>query len=794
MKTFKKTVMTALLFSSLLGCGSSADSAADFVESGKALLSDGNVEKARLEFKNAIQIDPRQAEPFYQLALIDEKQQKWKGMLANLTTVERLDPTHYKAIVKLGQIYLLSGRFDTALEKANKVIEADSVNVQAWLLKASVELKQGSNNAAMSDAEHALKLDPSNIEVLSLKALILNKEGESEQALAVIDKALYIKPEHLPLIMIKLSILDEQKDFLAMEKIYREQLKVHPDDRWIAISLAKLLNSQDRYEQAKKVLEEFVSSHPEDKQAKTLLVSLVKTKEPEQAIVLLDTYIEQSPRDFTFRFAMVKLQLDNQKVTDAVASLREIQQLDPDGSDGRKAQVMLAGYELQQGNIEKSNIDVDKILVEEPENEGALLLKSRLQIINKDLDAAITNLRVLLRNNPESDQALVLIAEAYANSGSFDLADDSFREALTVNPGNTTAALSVANNLMETKSLDRTEEVLVKALETASDKEPLLQALAQVRILKKDWNGTENIVDTLRTDTTETATTHFLTGQVQQGQEKYDSAIVEYKTALSISPSMTRALQGLAVSYIQLGKTSDLVDYLNGFIVKNPELLSGYGILAKVYKQSGDVSSALLAIDRGIAKEPKWEGGYSTLASLYLEENKINDAILSYQRGIDVNKNSILLRLQQASVYESNSEFTVAKKIYEDILVINPDVIPAINNLASLLTDHFATKENISKAVQLSERFKSETEPYYLDTYAWSQTLEGNLDNAQGILERITSLAPDVAVFNYHLGALYLKQGNKLEAENYLKKAVILAGKQTDKETAKRASKLLEDI
>jgi len=794
MRAFKKTVITGLLFSALLGCGSSVDSASDFVESGKELLEEGKTQKARLEFKNAIQVDPRLAEPFYQLALIDEQEQKWKAMLANLTTVERLDPTHYDAIVKLGQIHLLGGQLDVALTKANKVIEADSSNQLAWLLRASVEMKQENYEVALDDVEHALTLDANNIESLSLKSLIFNMQGKPEKALSVIDEALKIKPDQLPLTMIKLSILEEQKNFTAMEQVYKDQLVQRPEDSWVAISLAKLLSYQDRYDEAKEVLEDFVLNHPKDKQAKILLVSLVKTKQPERAIALLDSYIEQEPKDYELRFAKVKLQLDRDQISEAVSSLEQIKKLDANGDNGRKAQVMLAGYELQQGHVEVAKKEIDNVLTLVPENEGALLLRSRIQIAEKEYDSAVTNLRIILRNNPESEQALVMIAQAYMNTGSSELADDSFRQALTVNPSNTIAALSVAGSLMQENNLDRTEEVLVKALKNAKNKEPLLQALAQVRILKKDWYGTESVVDSLRVDKKDTAFTHFLSGQIAQGQKNYDTAILEYKNALEIRPDMTRALQQLATSYMENDDKKELISYLNEFINKNPELLAGYGILASVYRESSDWDNAIATIKKGIATEPRWEGGYSTLASVYLAQNKTAETIAIYQEGIEANPNSVMLPLQKASLYERIGEFDEAKSLYEGILARNPNVEPAINNLASLLTEHYATEENIKKAVMLAERFKSATEPYYLDTYAWAQVLQGNFSKAQSVLERVVSLSPDVAVFNYHLGALYLKQGNKLEAENFLKKAAALAEKQGDILTTENTKKLLESL
>jgi tetratricopeptide (TPR) repeat protein len=123
MNNLKTISLAIVLMTGLAGCGSSADSAAGFIDSGKKLLAQDKPEKARLEFKNAIQVDPKVVESYYQLALLDEKAKSWKAMFANLSKVEQLDEKHHDAVIKLGQLYLLSGELDKALERANKVIK-----------------------------------------------------------------------------------------------------------------------------------------------------------------------------------------------------------------------------------------------------------------------------------------------------------------------------------------------------------------------------------------------------------------------------------------------------------------------------------------------------------------------------------------------------------------------------------------------------------------------------------------------------------------------------------------------
>jgi len=794
MKTLNKTIISGLLFGVLLGCGSAVDSASNFVESGKELLAEGDATKARIEFKNAIQVDPRQAEPFYQLALLDEKEQKWTAMFANLTTVVQLQPTHYKALVKLGQLHSLSGNDDIALENANIAIEADKSNLRAWLLRATVAMKQEKFESAMNDVEYVLSLDSKNMDAFSAKVIILQAIDKPKQALLVIDEALKIKPNYVPIIAVKLSILDGQKDYAALEQVFPGLLTQFPDQNWVSMSLARLLYTQGKYADAENVMESYVSAHADDIDSKLLLVSFISEKEPERAISTLDGYIEQAQdkdKNYQLRSYKASLQLGNGDIDDAIETLNLIKSLDIEGNYGRDAQVALANYDFQQGKLELALAQLQEVLTVAPEHERALILKARIEIANKDIDTAVSHLRLVLRNNPESETALILLAQSYMSSGSTELAEDSFRQALAVNPGNVTAALSVVDSLMRVNDFDSTKVVLTKALQNTTDKAPLLQTLAQIQLFENDLDSATATIDLLRVEVGDTAQTHFLSGQVFEAKSLFDSAITDYKAALAKQPDTERALQSLANSYLQLGKKEELISYIGEFVESNPSQLAGYALLSNVYLQDENWAKAIAITEQGIAIEPKWQVGYATLSAIYEVQNKTGQMISEYKRGLDNNKNSTFLRMQLASVYQSVAEFDKAKTLYEEILVIDSSIEPAINNLASLLVDQFNSVENLNKAMMLVERFKTSTEPYYLDTYGWTHVLLGDFDKAQVALERVISSSPDVAVFNYHIGALHLKQGNKIEAENYFNIAKSLAEKQGDTFTAEKVTELL---
>jgi tetratricopeptide (TPR) repeat protein len=791
MKNLRYIVISLLMGSTLIGCGSSMETAGDYVENGKLLSQEGKFEKARLEFKNAIQIDPRTAEAFYQLALLDEKSQKWKSMYANLSTTEQLDPMHTDALVKLGQLYLLSGNYEEAREKSKKVLDAKPEHLAALVLRASIELKEQNFGLAMKDADHALVLDTKNIDAMSVKAMAYNQQGDYKQALDILDQAITVKPEQLSLTMIKLSILEGRKDYGAVEQIYRELRQDKPSEKWVASSLAKLMNMQGRYDEAKSVLQQFIVEQPEDRDAKLMLVSLIQTREPEEAIALLDQYAAEAEGDYDLLFAKIKLQLDNGKIEQALSGLKLVAQKDPEGNNGRKAEMVLANYDFRRNNLDSAKDKLTHVLSTEPENEAALILKSKINILDNSIDTAVTDLRVVLRNNIESDEAMMLLGQAYLKNGSVELAEDHFRQALSVNPGNRTAAIFIAGNLMRTDNIERAESVVMGALKENPTDSGLLQLLASVRIQKKDWDGVEQISKTLVEQGSELAVTSFLDGQVLQGQEQYALAIEKYKKALAEEPAMLNALRGIAYSYIELGQEDVLKSYLNDLISKDPTYLMGHALLAELYISEQAWVSVVSTVEKGLTENVEWESGYLMLAAAHRRLSDKEAVIVTLARGVAALPNNNLLALRLASAYEGEKQFGKAKAVYEKILTRTPGAEVAINNLASLLTDQLQSAENLQQALKISEVFANSTEPYFMDTYAWANVKAGNLDKAQSLLEQVVNKSPDVAVFNYHLGALYHEKSDKVLAEKYLKRALLLAEKQNDVGLALKISELL---
>jgi tetratricopeptide (TPR) repeat protein len=156
---------TFLIILMLVSHGCSGDTQAKkraHFQKGEMYLAEERYAEAIIEFKNTVQLDPKDAQAHYKLGLAYLK----KGGLPNLQEAFQeikksvnLDPNSLQAQLKLGEFYLLSKRFNEAQEKAEHVLQRESNSVDAHILLGNAYAGQQNLASAIEALQTALRLD-----------------------------------------------------------------------------------------------------------------------------------------------------------------------------------------------------------------------------------------------------------------------------------------------------------------------------------------------------------------------------------------------------------------------------------------------------------------------------------------------------------------------------------------------------------------------------------------------------------------------------------------------------------
>ena len=769
MKVFFKVLIISLFVLSVSGCSGSKEEAANkYLNSGIEFFQQGELSKASVELRNALQIDPKLASAYYYLALISEENQNWRSLYKNLSKVEQLDANHVQAKIKLAYLMLLAKQADTALEKADFILALDKDNAEAFAIKASAYLQKELYDVAMEYINKAIAADSESAEIASIKVSIMHRQGDTDAALSLLADIIDREQDSLQLLLLRAEINQEINDIQAMEADYRTLIKNNPEEKGFYLKLAKLLHDTDRVDAAIELLKTYLKRDAKDTQIRIAIIEILSRQDAGKGEELLNQYIARDAGNAELRFYRIDKLMIAGDQAQALAELQKISDGSFQDPDLFRARSLTADLILDTGDHDRALELVNRVLQADSNFEQALLVRARYYLIAEDIDAAVADLRTVLRNNPESESALVMLANAYLSSGSDQLADDTFRKVLDINPGNVQAAVPVIQSLLQKKQIDRSERLVENALKRAPDNDILLSILAQIKLARQDYEGTSELITRIERNGQNPAFSRYLSAKTLQSQGQYKKAIDQYRLALKANPDLGRALEGLTVCYMRLDREQALLEYLKEFRVVNPKNMMVLSIMASIYSRQGDHQTAINVLEQGLAENAGWVQGYTALASNYRANNDLDAAIDSFERGLSAVPNSSLLKMLLASSYEQAGDKHNALKLYEEFLRVNPDHQVVTNNLASLLIDEFESEQNIKRAIELTERFANSDNPYFVDTYAWALIKSGLPEVAEPLLRRVTEMAPSVAVFHYHRGIGYVRLGKLEQAKTSL--------------------------
>src|SRR6202050_3727455 len=139
-----KTAAIAISVTLLLGaCARDPQkSKAKYLGESKKYMKKGQYGDASVDFRNALRLDPRFVDAYYQLAQADLAQRDWQGAYAPLEKTIELDPGRLDARLDRGRLYLAARQFNKAAEEANAILQQEPKNGGAFQILGRASLGQ----------------------------------------------------------------------------------------------------------------------------------------------------------------------------------------------------------------------------------------------------------------------------------------------------------------------------------------------------------------------------------------------------------------------------------------------------------------------------------------------------------------------------------------------------------------------------------------------------------------------------------------------------------------------------
>jgi len=736
MKIFSRLhVVSFVLAAFMWSCSADPEVAKrEYLKSGNDYVAQGKTAEAIIQYRNAIQQDARFGEARFKLAEALWATGDRNGAYREYVRAADLLPRDDAAQVRAGQMNLAAGQFEEARSRANKAVEINSKNVQAYILLGNALAGVKDYDAAAAEVQRAIELDPNRS--LSFAALggVRLLQGDRSNAEDSFKRAVAADPK-LPQARVALANfywLSGRVD--DAEQTLKDGIALSPREPALNRALAYLYVSTGRQAQAEQPLK-VVAEDTKETSARLALASYyADARKTADAIRILDELSAEPATATLGKTRKSALLFAEGKKAEAYALIDEA--LRKEGAD--TATLMTKAEFL---TVDKKLDDALKIAETAISgNPGSLLAhygKARIQVARGARDDAIAEYNEVLKLRPRLPIAQAALANLYLAAGR---PDDALREAqaaLAVNPSNGDAMLVQVRVLLGKRNVTAAKPPLTR-LATAYPKSPVVQAqLGVLHALENDRPGARK----------------------------------SFEQALAMDPANEEALMGLVGMDLSEQNARAARTRIESAVAKRPDNVGVLLVAARAYATMMDKPLAEKTLKRAIDVSPSTYEAYDLLGRLYASEGRAADAINEFNKLVERQPNSVAAHTMIGVLLEIENKRDEARKRYEQVLALDSRSPVAANNLAWIYAE---TGGNLDLALQLAQTAKEQLPdtPEVDDTIGWIYYKKGIQTLAIASFRASVDKDPKNATYQTHLGLAYAKNGDMLKARETLGNAL----------------------
>ena len=726
------------------GCSRSAQ---HYVDLGNQAFAARKYNDASIDYRKAIQKDPKFGEAYYGLGKVFLEQGRAAEAHIALGRAVELSPNNLDAKQKLATLalagYLGDRRrpkslYDELNRLAAQFLARDPHSYDGLRIKAYIAINDNQREAAIGYFRQALQAKPLDPEIsISLAGTLLQQADSASEGekllLDLIQKRQQVggaydllyryymsthrAAEAENILKSKVSANPKQAAFvLELADHYRRAGKTQEMNAWIA----SLLNDPKSFPQARLQAGEFfmqtgdreraLQYFTEGAQASTGDQKLVYQKReagtlvalgrPDPAMAVLNEALQAHPKDTDVRLARALIWLDQRKADPALDALQGLEKEQKDNP--------VVKYQLGR----------------------ALFLKGQ----TKD---AVAKWQEAAKLRPSYIEPKLALASHALDLRNYQDAQNQTDQILALAPDNLRAQLLRSTALQGQGRMAEAEVLLT----TLSQRYPhSSEVQSELAFLKLRENRAAEAEKLLRAN--------YTPGQAD-----------------------VRPLNGLVNALLLQKRGDEAVRLLASDLQKAPGRGPVQLMLANSYLATGHADAARKTLEQLVAAHPDSAQAQLSLGQLQEVQGDLSPAMASFQKARDLAPKSVQPLLLLAETAGRMGHSDVERQNYQTALQIDPSNLVALNNLAFLDAD---TGANLDEALRLitTASQKLPQQPNLTDTLGYVYLKQKKYASALEVFEGLAQRYPANATFRFHHGLALLESGSKDQAKKELQAAL----------------------
>ncbi len=623
----------------MVGCSSREERVESHLVRAREMMARLDYDRAGVELRNVMQLDPRRAEAWLLAGRIEESREDRPRAYSYYSRVVELDPADVAARIRMARLLVRSRELALAERRAAEVLAIEPGNDDAHAVQASILAGRGDKVAALNLAGEVLARAPGQPDAASVAAALLLAEGATSRAVGVLETAIESNPDDLELRSSYSIVLSQQGDAQAVQSNLREMIRLAPSRFDYRMALARSLaapGTEAANDAAEVVLREAIAAAPEDDARRMALADwILDRRGTARAQAALQQMIAARPGAVQLRFVLARIEESLGRRGRARARYEAVIEQDRTTPSGLEARLLLAELDLRSGLPDDALRLVEQVLEVSPKDNHALMLRASMALSRGQASSAVVDLRTVAKDQPGSAEVIGLLALAHRSSGEPALAREVIVSAQSLFPQNLDLSLVWAEHLAATGDVAAALRLIEPLLARNPGFARAYEVKAALLAGRRDLAGAERTLLAYKRALPKLARPPWRLAAFYGAQGKREAAAREYAAAHAIAPRDPAIAVDLAEALRRSGRAELAeVEYLNQ-LAQDPDNDTAANNLAWLLQERGGQAN----FDRALALASRFEqssipGFLDTLGWVRLRRGETVEAVEVLRRAV----------------------------------------------------------------------------------------------------------------------------------------------------------------
>ena len=609
-------VAAGLLVIVCAGCSAQARKARHLQQADR-YFSAGQYDRAEIEYINVLQIEPLNPQAISRLGLIYFDQARVGRAIPFLLKGRELQPNNLDLRLKLGLLYLTTGKLKEARDEADFLLDHRPQDEDAPLLLAETAVRPKEIDEARQRLQNLPSPAAGGAPVLVALGTLDFRQRDFTAAEAAFRRAQSVDPKSSVAFLALAHLYRTQNDLPRAEAAFEAAARLAPDRSAKRLQYAQFKIQNGNVEAGRRMLKEMTQKTPDYLPAWIWLAEIAATeKKFDESAALVAKVLARDPANPEALLLSSRLWLARGESDKAVAELERMQKIYPQSP---QVHYQLGVACLAAGEIGKAAASLNRAVTLAPGYADAIVLLAGLNIRRGDPSSAIIALKQLIHQRPDIAQARLLLADAYRGQGNLDDALAVYRQLEASFPRNPQTPLLMGLVFLQQNKTDEARQAFSKAFELAPDYLPALEQLINLDLLAKQYPAALERVQSQIAKNPKLAEPQLLLAKVFLAQQDTKQAEAALRKAIELQPDSRTAYFLLARLYVDTGQQQKAMANLQEVIAKNPKDAGALMLIGVIHDLQKDYVAARDAYEKLLAINPRFSPALNNLAYLYSE-------------------------------------------------------------------------------------------------------------------------------------------------------------------------------